>query len=149
MTGSPTTVRRAVPADLDTVLDLVAEYCAADDHPFDAATARTGVTPLLDDDRVGAVWLIDDDGVIDGYAAVTWGWSIESGGADAILDELYVRTKGRGHGSELIRHVEDDCRRRGVRRVFLETERANGAARRLYRRHGYVAEPSIWMAKTL
>jgi len=34
-----------------------------------------------------------------------------------------------------------------VRRIFLETEAPNDAARRLYERHGFVAEDSIWMAR--
>ena len=45
--------------------------------------------------------------------------------------------------------IEDDCRRRGVKRIFLETELANERARRLYERHGYHADTSVWMSKEL
>ncbi len=142
-------VRRATPDDLDALVVLAAEYCAADGHPFDAETVRAGLRPLLADDRVGVMWVADDDGTIGGYAAVTWGWSIEIGGLDVVLDEIYVRTRGRGTGSLLLERLESDCRARGVRRIFLETERPNEAARRLYGRHGYTADTSIWMAKVL
>lgn len=142
-------VRRAGPNDLGIVLELVGEYCTADGHDFDRATARAGVEPLLLDDRVGAIWLVAVDGEIDGYAAVTWGWSIEIGGFEVVLDEIFVRTRGRGVGTRLIEALETDCRERGARRIFLETELPNSEARRFYERHDYVADTSVWMSKDL
>lgn len=156
-------VRRAVAADLDELIELAAEYCEADGHDFDETTVRAGFGPLLDDDRHGVVLVaVLDGGVesggaegggvegrVDGYGVVTWGWSIEIGGLDVVLDELYVRSKRRGVGTELIRQLEAECRTRGVKRIFLETELPNDAARRLYEREGYVADSSIWMSKEL
>ena len=142
-------VRRAVGGDLPVVLALVEGYCAADGHDFHAATATGGLGPLLDDDSVGVVWLAEDDGAAVGYAAVTWGWSIEIGGFEVVLDELYVTDRGRGIGSMLLAHLEADCRARGVRRIFLETERPNERARQLYARHGWTIDDSIWMSKEL
>jgi GNAT superfamily N-acetyltransferase len=142
-------IRRAVPHDLDDLVALAAEYCAADGHDFDETTVRAGFGPLLDDDTFGVVWVAEIDGAVDAYAAVTCGWSIEIGGMDVVLDELYVRTRDRGTGTALIRHLEDDCRARGVKRIFLETELPNESARRLYAREGFVADTSIWMSKEL
>lgn len=113
-------------------------------HEFDPATTEAGVRALLENDTYGVIWVTE---ALDAYAVVTWGWSLESGGLEAILDEIYVRYPGNGTGSSLIEHLLDDCDRRGVRRVFLETEAANHAARRLYTRFGFVAEDSIWMAR--
>ena len=144
-----TVVRRAVRADLPALVGLAEEYCAADGHDFVEATVRAGFGPLLDDDRYGVVWVAELDGIVDGYAVVTCGWSIEVGGLDVVLDELYVRTRDRGTGTALLRRLEDDCRARGVKRIFLETELPNEAARRLYAREGYEADTSIWMSKDL
>lgn len=142
-------IRRALPSDLAELLTLVAEYCEADDHPFDAATATAGLDPLLADDHRGVVWFAHDDGRPEGYAAVTWGWSIEIGGLDVVLDEFYVRHRGLGTGTRLLGVLERDCRERGVKRIFLETELLNERARRLYVRHGFEPESSIWMSKEL
>ena len=49
----------------------------------------------------------------------------------------------------MLTHLERDERARGGHRIFLETEATNDAARRLYARHGFVVEDSIWMAKDL
>lgn len=149
-----TVVRRAVPDDLGVLLELVAEYCRADGHRFDAAVARDGIEPLLADDTYGAIWMIGPDDrngapTADGYIVVTWGWSIEIGGLDVVLDEFYVRSRGRGKGSDALGIIEAECRRRGVKRIFLETELTNQRARQLYERHGYQADDSIWMSKEL
>jgi len=141
-----TVVRRAGPDDLRVLIELVAEYCTADDHIFDEQTVRDGLEPLLVDDAYGAIWMIDET---DGYIVVTWGWSIEIGGLDVVLDEFYVRSRGEGKGSDALVVVEAACRERGVKRIFLETELANTGARRLYERHGYTADSSIWMSKEL
>jgi GNAT superfamily N-acetyltransferase len=147
----PVVIRRAVVEDLDELVALGREYAAADGHVFDPAIARRGFEPLLADDALGFVLLAvgADDDVAVGYAAVTWGWSIEVGGPDVVLDEIFTRAKGEGVGSRLLAALEATCRDRGVRRIFLETERPNDGARRLYERHGWVADDSIWMAKEL
>jgi len=149
----PVPIRRATIDDLDELLVLGAEYAEADGHAFDVEVARRGFEPLLTSDDLGIV-LVAVDGqhgarALLGYAATTWGWSIEVGGLDVVLDELYVRTRGRGIGGRLLREVENACRARGVKRIFLETERPNERARRLYARHGWSEDDSIWMAKEL
>ncbi len=147
-------IRSAAPADLEHLLVLGAEYAAADGHDFDRDAASAGFAPLLTDDRYGIVHVAESvaaDGTraLDGYGVVTWGWSIEIGGLDVVLDELYVRTRGTGIGTALVTSLERACRERGVKRIFLETERPNEAARRLYARLGFTADDSIWMAKEL
>lgn len=143
-------LRRAGPDDLDVLLELNAEYCAADGHRFDAETARGGLMPLLADDRLGGVWLIVvGTDLVDGYVVLAWSWSVEIGGPEAVLDELYVRHRGRGTGGRAVELAVEQCRRAGMRRVFLETERPNERARRLYARHGFVEDDSIWMSQQL
>lgn len=136
--------RRATTSDLDHLLGLCAEFCAVDRHPFDLLAHRQALEPLLVDDSLGFV-LVDDGG----YAVVTWGWSLESGGRDALLDELYVRDRGHGHGRRLLDRAIDEARAGGARRVFLETERPNRSARRFYDRAGFVTEDSVWMSLDL
>lgn len=142
-------IRRAVPDDLDRLIGLHSRFCAADGHDFDEERAREALTPLLDDDRRGLVWLAEgDEG--EGYAVVTWGWSVESGGPDALLDEIYAEPAGRGIGAALLEEIVSELAARGsVSRIFLETEQGNEAARRLYRRHGFEVEPSVWMSREI
>jgi ribosomal protein S18 acetylase RimI-like enzyme len=137
-------IRRAVPGDLDRLVDLHREFCAVDAHPFDVERATAGFAPLLDDDRHGVVWIVDSPPA---YAVLTWGWSIEAGGAEAVLDEIFVAERDAGVGSSLIQHVLDDGRRRGLSRILLETETHNQRVREFYERHGFRVDASVWMAR--
>jgi GNAT superfamily N-acetyltransferase len=136
-------IRRAGPGDLERLVDLHREFCAVDAHPFDIERATAAFAPLLDDDRHGVVWIVDSPSA---YAVLTWGWSIEAGGAEAVLDEIFVSERDSGVGSSLIQHVLADGRRRGLARVLLETETANHRVRTFYERHGFHVDASIWMA---
>lgn len=141
-------VERATPADLEVLIELHHEFCAADSHPFDATVARRAFAPLLADDSRGLVWLVrtsDRPDAAEGYAVVTWGWSIEAGGAESIFDEMYVRRRGIGIGSRAMSLVIEEVRGLGLARIYLETESHNEDGRRLYRRLGFVDEDSIWM----
>jgi len=141
--------RRATPADIVVLLTLVEEFCAADRHDFDAARVTRALVPLLADDAVGQVWLLESAGQAHGYAIVTWTWSLESGGRDCILDEIYVRQPGHGHGSRLLEHALAEAEARGALAVFLESESHNDRARSFYARHGFGVEDSVWMSQPL
>ncbi len=136
-------VRRAGLGDLDALVELHRRFCAVDAHPFDHQRARAGFAPLLDDDTHGVVWIVDDP---QAYAVLTWGWSIEAGGAEAVLDEIFVAERNAGVGSALLAHVLADGRRRRLARIFLETEAPNDRVRRFYERHGFRTDDSIWLA---
>lgn len=81
-----------------------------------------------------------------GYAVATWSYSIESGGPDALLDEIFVRERGRGRGRGLMEAVFAVMRDRGMTRIFLETESHNGSARVFYETLGFEAQDSVWMS---
>lgn len=142
-------ITRARATHLEALIDLSRCYCEHDRHAFDEDRTRAGLSPLLESDRHGVVWLIGPESEPAGYAVVTWGWSVEGGGPEALLDEVYVHHRGRGLGSAAVAAILDDCRDRGMLRVFLETEAHNERARRLYTRLGFVTEASVWMSKDL
>jgi GNAT superfamily N-acetyltransferase len=140
-------IRRARLDDLDQVVSLSAEFNEIDGHAHDDARVRAALHPLLRDDELGLVYVFGEPPT--GYAVVTWGYSIESGGRDALLDEIYVRTRGQGLGGAAFEEVLDDLRRRGLTRMFLETERPNNRVRSFYTRHGFKEDDSIWMSREL
>ena len=84
-----------------------------------------------------------------GYAIVTWSWSLESGGRDCILDELYVTSRGGGLGTRLMTEVINHARRAGAAAMFLETEAPNRRARHFYEQLGFQNEDSSWLSRDL
>lgn len=108
--------------------------------PADPDAARAALRLLLRRPDHGAVRIILEDSEPAGYLVVTFGFSLEFGGRDAFVDELYVvpTKRGRGLGTAAVAAAEEICRSAGVRALHLEVERANVRAQALYRRLGFV-----------
>ena len=140
---------RAGVGDEAALLPLIREFYEVDRHAFELDRVLAGLRPLLADDRHGQVWLIrDPGGEAAGYAVVTWGWSLESGGRECLLDEIYVRTPGTGLGGKALEAIVEAAAKAGASAMFLETEAHNERARAFYRRGGFAAEDSIWMSRS-
>ena len=86
-----------------------------------------------------------------GYLAVTFGWSLEWGGRDAFVDELYLAPshRGGGIGRTAIALAEDACRAAGVRALHLEVERENARGRALYARAGFADTERLLLTRRL
>jgi len=143
-------LRRARTADLPRLLPFVRAFYAHFGYPFGAAQRRS-LRRVVGDEAIGAVWFIRADGCDVGYVALIWGWSIEYGGLVGMVDELYVDAehRGRGIGRATLRAVDGIARRHGVRRLFLEVERANRVAKRAYLRSGYLDTGRTMMTRPL
>ncbi len=128
------------------MLTLVSEFCVTDQHTFDPDRVTRALVPLLEDDAHGVVYLADNE---QGYVVITWGYSLESGGREALIDEIYLRRRGQGLGSKVMDALFDDMAARGVVKMFLETETHNRRARQFYARQGFVEDDSIWMSRQI
>ncbi len=145
-------IHRAGPGDLDDVVTLIRECCEVDRRAFDDSRVVTALGPLLADNALGQVWLVDDPehpGEPGGYAVLTWGWSLESGGRECLLDEMYVRARGQGLGARVLIQLLDRAQEAGAATVFLETEAHNHRARAFYGKSGFALEDSVWMSLRL
>jgi ribosomal protein S18 acetylase RimI-like enzyme len=131
-------LRRAGMADLDLLAPLVRDYHATEGIEQDPGAYARILRPLLEANDKGGIWLIDANGAIAGYVAICLCYSIEFGGVDAFVDELYVTpgARGRGVGSRALALAIDETRALGARTLHLEVDVDNRAARALYVRHG-------------
>ena len=139
------------PSDLATVLALMREFYAANEHPFDPAVAGRTLGELLADSSVGHAWLIDVTGAHAGYIVLTYAFSLEFGGRVAVIDELYVRPafQGRGLASAALAFVEGEARARGARALHLEVRLGNERAYGVYERAGFRVRGSRLMSRKL
>lgn len=148
MNSSDERIRRATSADLEPLLPLVRAFYEIDRHEFDESVVRAALIPLLSDDTFGQVWVTDDGG-LSGYVVVTWGYSLESGGRECLVDELYVERRSNGSGARLLEVSLEGAKAAGARAVFLETEAHNQRVRSFYARCGFDLEDSVWMSRSL
>jgi ribosomal protein S18 acetylase RimI-like enzyme len=132
------TLRTAGAADLGALLPLLAEFHAHEQLPTTPEGRRAALERLLREPQRGRV-VLAEEGELVGYGIVVLGYSIEFGGIDGFVDELYVRAphRGKGLGSRLLDALEAEATRAGAVAVHLEVDVGNERARQLYLRRGY------------
>jgi len=142
----------AKPGDLDRLAALVGAFHAEAGLQGDDEARRAALAPLLDDCPQGAAYLIGPARAPIGYVIVGFGWSVEMGGMDAFIDEIYLRraVRGRGIATEVLNALPRALAGAGIKALHLEVERDNKAAQRLYARAGFKArERYLLMTKRL
>jgi GNAT superfamily N-acetyltransferase len=135
----PPIIKRASPNDVQLLVTMMAEFYAEGGFPLNQQRATEAFATLLADERLGCVWFIQADGQEVGYVVLTLCFSMEYGGPNAFVDDLFVRLPFRwaGLGTAALTEVRTFCAERGVRAVHVETGRDNTAAQVVYRRVGF------------
>jgi ribosomal protein S18 acetylase RimI-like enzyme len=131
----------AAPPDLDALLAMLARFNASQGYAFDAASARHALGELLAKPELGRAYWIRREGASVGYAVLCFGWSLEWGGRDAFVDELFVEAaaRGGGVGRAALRALIREAERLSIRALHLEVEHGNEAGQALYRSEGFVS----------
>ena len=131
--------RVAEPADADALVEMMRDFNAHERIAFDESEVRAVLTQLFANDSYGLACLILLGAEVAGYVVITFGFSIEFRGRDALIDELFVKDefRGRGLGSAALRHAEGVCRDRNIRALHLEVDRGNTRAQYVYGRAGF------------
>jgi ribosomal protein S18 acetylase RimI-like enzyme len=120
--------------DLERLVPLVASFHAEEGIVQDEATRRAALTPLLEGSPHGCIYLAGPTRAPIGYVIVTFGWSVEFGGMDGFVDEIFIRpgVRGRGIGSEILLALPKTLAKAGMKAIHLEVDRSNASARRVY-----------------
>jgi GNAT superfamily N-acetyltransferase len=85
-------------SDIETLFVFIQEYYEYDRHPLNTARIRTALENLIRHPDWGQVWLIYRNKEPIGYVVLTLGYSLEAGGREALVDEIYIREGDRGQG---------------------------------------------------
>ena len=138
------TVRRATPADADTVQAMTLELA---DHEGFAHAVRTTAHDWgrrLADDRVVVLLALKGARPV-GYVSAVRQLHLWSGGDILALDDLYTRAEaqGTGVGNRLMTALAEHARREGGPMIRWGMEVDNDGAQRFYRRLGAAQRPKI------
>lgn len=123
-------LRRGSPDDIDALLRCYRAFYGETGHTLRPA-AEAAIAALLQPDCPhGLVMVLAANGEIAGFASLCFGYSVEFGGRDAFLDDLYVSPalRGRGYGRELVTMICDGARASGCNALHLETEMGSRTA---------------------
>ncbi len=120
--------------DLDRVLPLVTAFHDEEGVQQDEATRRDALTPLLEGSPHGCIYLAGPTRAPIGYVIITFGWSVEFGGMDGFVDEIYIRpgVRGRGIGTEILTALPKTLSAAGMKAIHLEVDKTNTKARSVY-----------------
>ena len=128
------TTRVAALADIPILVELMWEFYAEANYALDATWAAETFSTVMRDDSRGMAWIMSEENRPIGYVVLTFRLSMEFGGSDAFIDDLFVRPEYRRHGAgrAALTAAFDESRRRGVLAMHVETADDNVAAKALY-----------------
>lgn len=144
-------LRPVGPDDLEALLAFVRGYYSYDRHAWREAPIRAALRQLCEGTPYARCFFIELDGRRIGYVSASYGFSIEVGGLDFFLDELFIEeaARGQGLGREVLALIEAEVRRLGGLRLCLEAELHNPRAAHLYASSGYAEHERRLLSKAL
>ena len=142
-----TAIHLATPQDLPRLLPLVAAFHQEFGLDLSQEQRETAITPLLEGSPYGAVWLMGPTIAPIGYVIITFGWSVEFGGMDGFVDEIYVRpaVRGRGIATEVLEQLPKTLAQTGLCALHLEVDRTDEKIVSIYRRQVLKALPAYML----
>jgi len=144
-------IRLANQADQTALIGLLNDFAQEALAPLTTEHLTAAVTPLLRGTELGEIWVLEHEQNLIGYLVIGWGWGIESGGREALIDEVFVSQahRNQGLGTQLVEAALTRAKELDAKTVFLETEQSNPESRKLYQNLGFEIEDSVWMRKAL
>jgi GNAT superfamily N-acetyltransferase len=120
--------------EIPTLVAMMREFYAEANYALDADWATKAFSAVLQDNSRGIAWIVAEGNEPIGYVVVTFRLSMEFGGPDAFIDDLFVRASHRRRGARRIalEAAFAECRRRGVLAVHVETAADSVAAKALF-----------------
>jgi len=125
-------------SDADALARLARNFHAEDGHQLTDA-GEAALRQVAQGEPLARAWLVREHDAVLGYLIITLGYSIEYGGRDGFIDDLYLvpAARGRGLGRMLLDFALAQARGLGIGTLHLEVERGNDAAVQLYRTAGF------------
>ncbi len=138
---------RAKQADLEVLLPMVEAFHTLFGIKHTAESRRRALEPCLREDGPAAIWKIEQMGRVVGYIVLAFGYSVEFGGRDAFVDEVFLwpEYRGKGIGGMALWLLTEEARALGVFALHLEVRQDDPQAQRLYQRCGFVPRSQYFL----
>ncbi|MGJ8612278.1 MAG: GNAT family N-acetyltransferase, partial [Octadecabacter sp.] len=111
-----TAIHLATPEDSPRLLALIRLFHQEFGIERTDEERQTALSPLLEGSPLGAAWVFGLTKAPTGYVIITFGWSMEMGGMEAFVDELFIRpnVRKRGIATEVLAAISASLKDVGV-----------------------------------
>jgi ribosomal protein S18 acetylase RimI-like enzyme len=140
----------ALPSEAELLINLARAFHREDGHAL-SPEGEAALRNILSGEPMARCWLIRRASEVIGYVVLTLGYSIEHGGRDGFIDDLYLvpPARGRGVGATVLDFALEQARGLGIRTLHLEVESGNERATSLYRSRGFAENGRRLMSRRL
>lgn len=151
LTEAAVTWQVARPEDKALLLRLMEEFNQFLTYDFNPKQTMSCLDEFMTENPPGRLWCIQWEGQCVGYVVITFGFSFEYGGHDAIIDEFYLREpyRNRGIGADTLDYIVEQSKFLGIKAIHLEVEKFNGSGRGLYLKKGFTDSNRILLTRKL
>ena len=143
--------REATP-ELETVcLKMMSDYCKMNGYHFRETERSRLYEEFIQNEKLGKCWVIWFSGKVIGYIILTFGYSFEHGGRDALVDELYLNEEFRSRGLDklILESIEFFSIKYGAKVVYIKEDRAKASQKKDYRESGFEADNQSLFTKKI
>ncbi len=143
--------KKAEISDIKIILVMMSEFYTHEKLDYNQSVLQSALEGLINNGSAGEVRVINYGSNIAGYFVLTFTYSLEYGGKNALLDELYVREnfRGKGIGRQVLSFIEEFCREKSIHAIHLQVKKFNPLAKRLYTAVGFEEVDRVFMTKVL
>ncbi|MFB2939211.1 GNAT family N-acetyltransferase [Aerosakkonemataceae cyanobacterium BLCC-F154] len=134
------TFKTATNSDRNLLLTLTKEFYQLEHLTYNVEVLNKCFDEVFSNDNLARIWIIYADREPAGYLVLTFGYSLEFHGRDALIDEFYIREtyRSQGIGKQTLEFVKTTCQNLGIKAVHLEVNHQNTRAKSIYQKAGFV-----------
>ena len=135
--------------DIEILLELMSEFYLHEKLNFNKDTLKPSLDKLINDEKIGEIRRITSGEDTVGYFILTFIYSLEYGGKNALLDEFYIREnfRGKGIGKLTLSFIDEFCKEKNIQAIHLQVKKFNPMARKLYASVGFIEVDRTFMTK--
>ncbi|MGA9379416.1 MAG: GNAT family N-acetyltransferase [Phormidium sp.] len=133
------TFKTATNSDRDLLLTLTKEFYQIEHLTYNVEVLNKCFDEIFTNENLATIWIICADREPAGYLVLTFGYSLEFHGRDALIDEFYIREtyRSQGIGKQTLEFVKTTCQTLGIKAVHLVVDHQNHRAKTIYQKAGF------------
>ena len=138
-----TALHLATPEDAPILFDLMARFASEHALTKGAEDRQSAVAPLLEGHPYGMAYLLGPRRAPVGYLIITLGWSLDLGGTEAIVSELFLRdaVRGRGISTEVLIAIAKSLKSSGIKALHVDIQSQDAVEQAAIGKAGFTSAP--------